>query len=185
MNIKDIIIETQAKMDKVIDSVKREFLEVRTGRANPALIEGMRVDYYGTPTMIKQLAAISMPDARLLVIQPWDVSVIAGIEKVMLESNLGVTPNNDGKTIRLSFPQVSKERREELAKMVKQMAEEGRISLRTIRRDSNDSIKKLETDSLISEDERFKSQEQIQKITDKYIEKIDLILKDKEKELIQ
>ncbi|MEW5758637.1 MAG: ribosome recycling factor [Candidatus Omnitrophota bacterium] len=185
MTVKDIVTETQVKMDKVIESVKREFLEVRTGRANPALVEGMRINYYGTPTLLKQLAAISMPDAALLVIQPWDASAIGEIEKVMLESNLGVTPNNDGKIIRLSFPQLSKERRQELAKMVKEMAEEGRISLRTIRRDANEAIKKLENDKVISEDDRFKSQEQIQKITDRYIEKIDLILKEKEKELIQ
>lgn len=185
MNIKEIISETQVKMDKVIESVKREFLEVRTGRANPALVEGMRIDYYGTPTLLKQLAAISMPDARLLMIQPWDVSVIPEVEKAISQSNLGVTPNNDGKIIRLSFPQISKERRDELAKLVKQMAEDGRVSLRTIRRDANEAIKKLESDSAISEDDRFKTQDQIQKITDKYIEKIDLILKEKEKELLQ
>lgn len=185
MEAKEIIVETQVKMDKVIESVKREFQEVRTGRANPALVEGMRVDYYGTPTLLKQLAAISMPDARLLVIQPWDVSAISEIEKTIMKSNLGVTPNNDGKLVRLSFPEISKERRQELAKMVKQMAEDGRVSLRTIRRDANEAIKKLENDKAISEDERFKNQDRIQKITDKYIEKIDLVLKEKEKELNQ
>jgi len=185
MAVKEIIHSTEEKMKKALEACNREFSEIRTGRASPSLVEGLHVDYYGTLTLLKQIASISIPDARLIVIQPWDLSAIAEIEKAILKSNLGITPSNDGKVIRLSIPQLSKERREELAKVVKDMAEDGRISVRTIRRDSNEVIKKLQDDKVISEDDRFKAQEQIQKITDKYIEKIDQILKEKEKELIE
>lgn len=185
MTVKEIMHQTEDKMKKAVESTQRYFNEVRTGRATSALVEGMRIDYYGTPTLLKQLASITSPDAHLLTIQPWDPSVIVEIEKEVLKSNLGVTPSNDGKVVRLSFPQISKERRQELDKVVKKMAEDGRISLRTIRRDANEEIKKLETtDKTISEDERFKSQEHIQKITDKYIADIDKILSEKEKELL-
>jgi len=185
MTVKQVVHDTEEKMKKTIESTKREFAEIRTGRANPSLIEGLRVDYYGTPTLLKQIASISIPDARLIVIQPWDPSAVKEIEKTILKSNLGVTPMNDGKVIRLSIPPLSKERRDELAKLVKTMAEEGRISLRTIRRDANESIKKLEDDKVIPEDERFKGQDEIQKLIDKYIQNIDQILKDKEKELTE
>ena len=185
MNVKEAIRNTEERMKKAIEATKREFSEIRTGRASPSLVEGLRVDYYGTPTLLKQIASISIPDARLIVIQPWDPSAIKEIEKTILKSNLGITPNNDGKIIRLAIPQLSKERRDELAKVVKTMAEEGRISLRTIRREANDSIKKLEGDKVISEDDQFKGQEQIQKLTDKYIENIEQILTDKEKELTE
>ncbi|MDP1853435.1 MAG: ribosome recycling factor [Candidatus Omnitrophota bacterium] len=184
MIVKEIIHQTEDKMKKAVESTQRYFNEVRTGRATAALVEGMRIDYYGTPTVLKQLASITTPDAHLLTIQPWDPSVIVEIEKEVLKSNLGVTPSNDGKVVRLSFPQLSKERRQELDKVVKKMAEDGRISLRTIRRDANEEIKKLETDKIISEDERFKSQEQIQKLTDKYIADTDKLLSEKEKELL-
>jgi ribosome recycling factor len=185
MKVKEIVHNTEEKMKKAIEATKREFAEIRTGRANPSLVEGLRIDYYGTPTLLKQIASISIPDARLIVIQPWDPSAIAEIEKTILKSNLGITPMNDGKVVRLSVPQLSKERREELAKVVKNMAEEGRISLRTIRREANESVKKMEDDKVITEDERFKGQDEIQKLTDKYIQSIEQILKDKEKELTQ
>lgn len=185
MTTKEILLETEEKMKKAIEAVSREFSEVRTGRANSALVEGLHIDYYGSPTMLKQIASISVPDARLIVIQPWDATAIAEIEKTILKSNLGITPTTDGKVIRLSIPQLSKERREELKKLVKKMAEDGRISLRTIRRESNEAIKKLEDDKIIPEDERFKSQDAIQKLTDKYIAKIEEILSSKEKELIE
>jgi ribosome recycling factor len=185
MTTKEILYDTEDKMKKSIDSVSREFSEVRTGRASTALVEGLHVDYYGTPTMLKQIASISIPDARLIVIQPWDISAIAEIEKTILKSNIGITPSNDGKVIRLSIPQLSKERREELAKLVKKMAEDGRVSLRTIRRDANEAVKKLQDDKVIPEDERFKTQDTIQKLTDKYIAKIEEILKEKEKELVE
>jgi ribosome recycling factor len=183
MTIKDVLRNTEEKMKKAIEACNREFSEIRTGRASPSLVEGLHVDYYGTPTLLKQIASISIPDARLIVIQPWDPSALAEIEKAILKSNLGITPSNDGKIIRLSIPQLSKERREELTKVVKNMAEDGRVSLRTIRRDANEDVKKLENDKMISEDDRFRAQDEIQKLTDKYIEKIEEILKNKEKEL--
>ncbi|MFC1703167.1 ribosome recycling factor [Candidatus Omnitrophota bacterium] len=185
MSVKETMNEAEAKMKKSIDACRREFSEIRTGRASPSLVEGLHVDYLGTPMLLKQIASISIPDARLIVIQPWDPSIIGEIEKSILKSNLGITPSNDGKIIRLGLPPLSKERREELAKVVKDMAEEGRISLRTIRRDANEAIKKLEHDKKIPEDDRFKAQEQIQKLIDKYIQQIDNILQDKEKELTE
>lgn len=183
MDVKTIVHETDVKMAKAIESVAREFSEVRTGRAHPGLVEGMHVDYYGTPTLVKQLASVTVPDPHLIVIQPWDPTVIPEVEKTIMKSNLGITPSNDGKVVRLSIPQLSKERRDELAKVIKKMAEEGRISLRTIRRDANEAAKKLEDDKIISEDMRFRAQEEIQKMTDKYIAKIEDILKNKEKEV--
>ncbi|MFC1646062.1 ribosome recycling factor [Candidatus Omnitrophota bacterium] len=185
MITKDTLRETEEKMKKAHESVIREFSEVRTGRANPHLVEGIKIDYYGAPTLIKQVASISVPDARLIVIQPWDPAAIPEIEKAILKTNLGLNPINDGKVVRLPIPQLSKERREEMTKLVKDLTEQGRVSLRTIRRDANDLIKKLEHDKKISEDDRFKTQDGIQKITDKYIEKIDNLLKEKEKELLE
>lgn len=185
MLAKETLRETEEKMKKAYEAVVREFSEVRTGRANPHLVEGIKIDYYGTPTSIKQIASISVPDARLIVIQPWDLSAIAEIEKAILKTNLGLNPLNDGKVVRLPIPQLSKERREEMTKLVKDLTEHGRISMRTIRRDANDLIKKLEHDKKISEDDRFKSQESIQKVTDKYIEKVETLLKEKEKELLE
>ncbi|MBL7129958.1 MAG: ribosome recycling factor [Candidatus Omnitrophica bacterium] len=185
MLIRDVLRETEEKMKKAQEAVVREFSEVRTGRANPHLVEGIKIDYYGSPTLIKQVASISVPDARLIVIQPWDPIAIQEIEKAILKSNLGLNPVNDGKVIRVPIPQLSKERREEMIKLVKDLTEQGRISLRTIRRDANDLIKKLEHEKKISEDGRFKTQEEIQKITDKHIEKIDNLLKEKEKELLE
>lgn len=185
MHVKNILRETEEKMKKTRESVHREFVHVRTGRAHPSLVEGIYVDYYGAPTLLKQIASISVPDARLLVVQPWDVSAIPEIEKAIVKANLGFNPVNDGKIVRLSIPQLSEERRDELKKQVKDMAEYGRVSLRTIRRDSIETVRRMEKDSKISEDERFKAQDEIQKITDKVIEKIDGILKAKEKELAE
>ena len=184
MSMKELIQQTEIKMKKTIESAQREFGEVRTGRAHPGLIEGIHVDYYGTPTMIKQVASITIPDPRTVVIQPWDVSVIPEIEKAINHSNLGISPMNDGKIVRLSIPQLSQERREELKKVVRDMAEKTRVSLRTIRRDANDRIKKMQSDKTISEDESFKTQESIQKLTDKYIKDIDSLLEQKSKVLI-
>ncbi len=183
--LKDILPQTEAKMKKAMESVNREFAEVRTGRAHLGLIEGMHVDYYGTATMLKQMAAISIPDPKTIVIQPWDVSAIPEIEKSIANSKLGVSAFNDGKIVRLSIPPLSKERRQELAKVVKDMAENGRVSLRTIRRDANDRIKKLQSEGKIPEDESFKGQDLIQKMTDKYIKEVDQILEAKNKELTE
>ena len=184
MSVKEILKETEGKMKKSIESAKREFSEVRTGRAHPGLIEGMHVDYFGTMTPFKQLASISTPDPRTVMIQPWDPTVIPEIEKAILTSNLGVTPSNDGKLIRLSIPPLSEERRHELAKVVKEMAEKSRISLRTIRRDANDKLKKMQNDKIASEDEYFKSHDEVQKLTDKYIKEIDALLEQKSKSLV-
>ena len=185
MTTKEILHSTEEKMKKGFESVTREFAEVRTGRASPIIVEGLHIDYYGTPTLLKQLASISVPDPHLIVIQPWDVTAIVEIEKAILKSNLGITPSNDGKVVRLSVPQLSKERREELAKVIHKMAEDGRVSLRTIRRDAKEHVEKLEKDKVISEDDRFRAIEDMQKIVDKYIAKIDELLKSKEKEVLQ
>ena len=180
MNVKDIIKETENKMKKTVESVKREFSEVRTGRAHPGLIEGLHIDYYGTPTLLKQIASISIPDPITVVIQPWDASAIVEIEKAIANSRLGVSPTTDGKIVRLSLPPLSTERREELKKVVKEMAENGRVSLRTIRRDANEKIKKETT---LAEDMSFRSQEEVQKLTDRFIKEVDAILTEKSKEL--
>ncbi len=183
MNAKEVVRETDTKMKKSLEATRRSFAEISTGRASPHLVEGLHVDYYGTPTLLKAMASITIPDARLIVIQPWDASIIPEIEKAIIKSNIGITPFNDGKIIRLQIPQLSEERREELKKVVKTMAEEGRISLRTIRRDANEAIKKLESDKAITEDDRFKSQDEVQKVTDKYTLELENFLKEKEKEL--
>ena len=183
--MKEIRKETESRMQKAVESSRREFNEVRTGRAHPGLIEGIHVDYYGTPTLLKQMSSVTIPDSRTIMIQPWDVTAIAAIEKAIMASNLGVTPNNDGKVLRVGLPQLSTERRQEMQKLVKQMAEQGRVSLRTIRREANEKIKKLQSDSTISEDESFRGQEDIQKVTDKYIKEIDEMLEKKVKELVE
>lgn len=183
MAIKDILHETENKMRKTVEAVKREFSEVRTGRASPGLAEGILVDYYGTKTPIKQLATISTPDVQLIVIHPWDASIINQIEKAILQSNIGLTPNNDGKVIRISIPHLTDERRQELDKLVKRIAENGRVSLRTARRDANENLKQLEKNKDIAEDDRFKSQDEVQKLIDKYTAQIEQTLEAKEKEI--
>jgi len=184
MTVKEILHVTEEKMKKAIESVNREFSEIRTGRASPHLVEGLHVDYYGTPTLMKQLASISTQDAHLLVIQPWDATAVPEIEKAILKSNLGVNPSNDGKIIRLSFPPLSKERREEMAKLLHKMSEEGRISLRTIRRDAKEHLEKLEKDKIVAEDDKFRGIDELQKLVDRYIVKVDELLKIKEKEVL-
>ena len=183
MELKKIFRETEQEMKKALEAVEREFSELRTGRANPKLVEGLRINYYGSPTLLKEIASISVPEARLIVIHPWDPNTISEIEKVILQSNLGITPSNDGKVIRLAIPPLSAERRQELVKLAKKIAEEGRVSIRTIRKDANQRLKESEKAKLISEDDRFRAQEEIQKLTDKYIEQINKVLEEKEKEL--
>jgi ribosome recycling factor len=185
MAAKEVLHNTEEKMKKACESVAREFSEIRTGRASPALVEGLHIDYYGTLTLLKQLASISVPDAHLIVIQPWDITAIAEIEKAIMKSNLGITPSNDGKLIRLSVPPLSKERRQELAKVVHKMSEDGRVSLRTIRRDAKEALEKLEKDKVIAEDDKFRGIDELQKLVDKYIAKIDELLKSKEKEILE
>ena len=185
MTVREILHSTEEKMKKALESVTREYSEVRTGRASPNLVEGLHIDYYGTMTLIKQLASISVTDMRLILIQPWDTSVIPEIEKVIMKSNLGITPSNDGKVIRLSIPPLSKERRQELVKVVHKMAEDGRISLRTIRRDAKEALEKMEKDKFISEDDKFRGIDELQKLIDRYIAKVDEVLKNKEKEILE
>jgi len=185
MTSKEILHNTEEKMKKALESVTREFSEIRTGHASPSLVEGLHVDYYGTLTLLKQLASISVPDPHLITIQPWDKTAIPEIEKAILKSNLGLNPSNNGTLIRLSIPPLSKERRQELAKVIHRMSEEGRVSLRTIRREAKESLEKLEKDKLIAEDDKFRGIDELQKLVDKYIAKIDELLKNKEKEILE
>ncbi len=185
MPLKELKKETELKMKKAVEAVRREFMEVRAGRAHPGLMEGMHIDYYGTVTLLKQVASISVPDPRTVVIQPWDPSVIPEIERAITNSKLGVTPNNDGKVVRINIPPLSEERRQELMKMVKEMAEHGRISLRTIRREANEKIKKMQSEGHVSEDDSFRAQTEIQKMTDHHIKEIDTILAEKQEQLAE
>ncbi len=185
MTTKEVVHAHEEKMKKVIEFLNRELAEIRTGRASPHLVEGIHVDYYGTPTLIKQLANISVPDPHMIVMQPWDPAAIPEIEKAIMKSNLGVTPFNDGKIIRLSVPQLSKERRQDLTKVVNKVAEEARISLRTVRREGKEHLEKLEKDKLISEDDKFNSIDELQKLIDKYIAKVEETFKLKDKEILE
>jgi len=183
--IESIYHETRESMDKSIDSLKNEFKRVRTGRASPSLLDGIRVEYYGTMTPLNQMASLSAPESRLITIQPWDVSVIKDIEKAILKSDLGLTPSNDGKLIRISIPPLTEEGRKQLVKVIYKKSEEHRVAVRNIRRDSNDLLKGLKKESEISEDDAFRAQDQVQKITDKYIKLIDDVCKAKEKEILE
>ncbi len=183
MTQKEILKDTEAKMKKTMETMMREFSEVRTGRAQPSLVEDMHIDYYGTSTPIRQLAAVSSPDPRQIIVQPWDAQAIKDIESAIASSKLGINPMNDGKVIRLVFPPLSAERREEFIKVCKEMAERGRVTLRTVRRDANDKLKKMQGDGHVSEDERFKGEEEVQKMTDRFIKEVDSVLDRKSKEL--
>lgn len=175
----EIYSDTESRMTKALSALKTEFNTVRAGRANPALLDRLSVDYYGTPTPVKQMANISAPEPRLLVIQPWDKSVIPEVEKAIMKSDLGLTPNNDGTVIRLSIPQLTQERRAELVKVVRKKAEECKVAIRNIRRDANDLVKEMQKEGDISEDDERRSQEEIQKITDKYVKMVDEQLADR------
>ncbi|MCP4346358.1 MAG: ribosome recycling factor [Desulfobacterales bacterium] len=183
--IEDIYQETKDRMDKSITALKNELKSVRTGRASLSLLDGVRVDYYGTPTLLNQMASLSVPESRLITIQPWDVTVIKEIEKAILKSDLGLTPSNDGKIIRISIPALTEQRRKELVKIVSKMCEEHKVTVRNIRRDSNDMLKGFKKDGDISEDDAFKAQDQVQKITDEYVKLVDDIYKEKEKEILE
>ena len=182
--IQKLLKDTEDKMKKSLEVVVRQLGEVRGGRANPTLVEHLTVPYYGAPTPLKQLAAITAPEPRMLVVQAWDAGVVLEIEKAILQSNLGISPQVDGKIIRLPIPPLTVERRQQLAKLLHQMAEEGRIAVRTIRRDANEVVKKLKGDKQISEDDAFKTQDAIQKLTDRCIGQIDALLKSKEHDLL-
>lgn len=172
------------KMDKAISVYEEKLSEVRAGRANPAILNKIRIDYYGTPTPISQVAGISVPEARLIVIQPWDTSVLKEIEKAILSSDIGINPNNDGKIIRLSFPELNEQRRKDLVKEVKKYAEDAKISIRSIRRDAMDEYKTKQKNSEITEDELRAAETDIQKLTDKEIEMVDKVLENKETEIM-
>jgi len=173
------------EMEKTINGLSKSFSRVRTGRASVALLDGIKVDYYGTATPINQVANISIPENRLILIVPWDASVIGAIEKSIQKSDLGLTPSNDGKAVRLAIPQLTEERRKELVKIVKKMAEEGKVKLRNARRDANEELKNLKKNNKMAEDELFTAQEEVQKLTNQYIEKTDKVLAAKEKEIME
>ena len=181
--LKDEYKVYEEKMRKSIDSVAADFAAVRAGRANAAVLDRISVDYYGTPTPIQQIASIGSPDPRQLLIQPWDASAVKLIEKAILNSDLGINPQNDGKAIRLTFPQLTEERRKELVKQIRKYAEGGKVAIRNIRRDANDAFKKLAKED-VSEDEIKELEEQTQKLTDKYIKEVDQMVDVKSKEIM-
>jgi len=183
--IDDIYQETKESMSKSIEALERELNRVRTGRASLSILDGIKVDYYGTLTPLNQMATLAVPESRLITIQPWDVSVIKDIEKAILKSDLGLTPANDGKILRISIPPLTEERRKELVKLVHKMCEEHKVSVRNVRRDSNELLKSLKKDGDISEDEAFKAQDEVQKITDEHVKLIDDCYTNKEKEILE
>jgi len=181
---KQVIATTKERMDKAVQALSRELATIRAGRANASLLDKVSVDYYGAPTPVNQLAGVSVPEARLLVIQPYDKTILGEIEKAILKSDLGLNPSNDGSIIRIAIPALTEERRKELVKLVKKEAEEAKVGIRNIRRDGNDDLKKLEKNGEITEDELRGYTEDIQKVTDAHIQKIDEVAKEKEKEIM-
>lgn len=182
---KEIIAEAEDHMKKTIEVVKKEFSSLRAGRATPALLEKVMVNYYGTPTPVTQMANVSAPEARLLIIQPWDKSTLPEIEKAIMKSDLGITPTSDGSVIRLAIPQLTQERRQEMAKVIKKKSEEGKVAIRNVRRDANDHLKSQEKKGELTEDDLHRAQEEIQKLTDKCIKEIDQLTAKKEQEIMQ
>ena len=180
----DYLENAEERMQKTLDNLKEEFVTIRAGRANPGVLNKLTVDYYGVPTPIQQMANISVPEARILVIQPWDRSTIKGIERAIQASDIGINPNNDGTVIRLVFPELTEERRKDLVKDVKKKGEAAKVALRNIRRDTVDSIKKAQKAGEITEDDQKKDEEAAQKLTDKFVEKIDKTVEEKTKEIM-
>lgn len=176
--------EFEEKMSKSVDALKEEFTTIRAGRANPHILDKLRVDYYGTPSTIQQVANVSVPEARMIQIQPWESSLIKDIEKAILISDIGITPNNDGKVIRLVFPELTEDRRKELAKDVKKKGDNAKVAIRNIRRDANDAFKKQNKDNEISDDELKDAEGEVQKLTDKYIAAIDKAIEEKTTEIL-
>ncbi len=183
--LKEIKKKAKERMEKSVEVLKKDFASVRTGRASLSLLDGITVDYYGVQTPINQVAALSVPEPKMITIQPWEQKMIPVIERAILESDLGLTPTNDGKIIRITIPPLTEERRKQLVKMVRKRAEEARVAVRNIRRDINDELKKMQKDKLISEDELKRELEDVQKLTNSYIEKIDELLEKKEKEIME
>lgn len=183
--VKEVLAETEERMKKTVEVFRREMASLKAGRATPALLDKITVEYYGTPTPINQLANINVPEPRLLEIKPWDKSAIKGIEKAILQSDLGINPSNDGVLIRLAIPQLTQERRQDLVRTCHKRAEADRVAIRNERRDANELVKELEKEKTISEDEAKRAAEDVQKLTDKYIREIDHILQVKEKEIME
>ncbi|MBI3634736.1 MAG: ribosome recycling factor [Candidatus Rokubacteria bacterium] len=179
-----VLRDIETRMNSAIDTLGREFASVRTGRASISLLDNVRVDYYGTPTPVNQMASVSTPDARTIVIQPWETSQLGAIEKAIVKSDIGVTPVNDGKVIRLTMPTLTEERRKQLAKTVHKYAEDARVAVRNVRREANDKLKAMAKDKKVSEDDERRGHDQIQKTTDKFIAKVDELLKKKEQEIL-
>jgi len=182
--IDDVFNNAKDRMTKAVEALRRELATIRTGRAHPGLVEHLRVDYYGVPTPLNQLATISVPDPRLLTIQPWDRQAMGAIEKAILKSDLSLTPTNDGTIVRLSIPQLTEERRRELVKVVHKKVEEGRVEVRNIRRDGHEELRRLQREKLISEDDQFRGQEKLQKLTDEFIQQVEHVGGEKEAELL-
>ena len=182
--IQQIYKDSKEKMEQALESIQHQFSSMRTGRAHPGLVEAIRVDYYGTKTPIKQLANLTTPDPKTIVIQPWDKTSLEFIEKAILLSDVGITPMSDGKAIRLSMPDLTLERREELIKVIHRISEEGKISVRNARHHANDEAAKMEKDNQMTEDDKFTTKDKVQKLTDEYVKKIDKALSEKEKEIL-
>lgn len=183
--IESTIKETKERMAKTVEAMKTELSRVRTGRASLSLLDGIRVDYYGTLTPLNQMASLSVPESRLMIIQPWDTTVLKDIEKAILKSDLGLTPSNDGKLIRIAIPPLTEERRKDLVKVVYKICEEHKVAVRNIRRDSNELLKLAKKEGDISEDDAFKGQDRVQETTDEFIKSIDELTKAKEKEILE
>lgn len=182
--MKEVLNKCESKMSKSIDALNHEFSSVRAGRANPAILDKVLVDYYGAPTPINQMAAVSVSEARVLVIQPWDKSTLKTIEKAIQASDIGINPANDGNVLRLTFPQLTEERRKELVKDIKKMGEESKVGIRNIRRDAMEKLKALKKDNSITEDDQKDGEKKIQNITDKFVKKVDSLVSEKEKEVL-
>ena len=183
--IKEVLAETEERMKKSVEALQMDLKGIRTGRASPALVERLRVDYYGTPTNLIELASISAPEPQLLTIRPWDVTALKNIERAILQSDLGLTPTNDGKLIRLSIPPLTEDRRRELTKVVAKRVEEARVAIRNSRRDGLNDLRELEKEKLFSEDEFYVGKDDLQELTDKYIESVDEIGQAKEQEIME
>jgi ribosome recycling factor len=181
----EILSECRQKMNKTIDSLKKDFGRIRTGRASTALLDGIRVNCYESQMPLDQVASLSVPESRLITVKPWDPTIMGEIEKAILKSELGLTPVNDGKIIRIPIPPLSEARRKELAKLAKKMAEEGKIAVRNHRREANELLKELKNDKELSEDELFRAQDEVQKVTDEFIKNVDELTAEKEKEIIE
>lgn len=185
MDIDSILLDAEDRMEKALAAQERDFAKLRTGRATTALVDGIKADYYGTPTPISQMASVAVPDSRTVTIQPWDKGGIAAVEKAILKSDLGLTPVNDGKVIRISVPPLTEERRKELVRVARKYSEDAKVAVRNVRRDANDALKKLEKDKAISEDEQKKAIEDVQKLTDRFVAEADRKCGVKEKEIME